>query len=37
MIDTAHHLGEEQLIEALLVAGGTLSVALVAASTRIGG
>jgi hypothetical protein len=31
----AHHLGEDQLIQALLGAGGTLSVALVAASTRL--
>ena len=32
MIVMAHHLGEDQLIQALLGAGGTLSVALVAAS-----
>jgi hypothetical protein len=31
----ANHLGEDQLIQALLGAGGALSVALVSASTRI--
>ena len=34
MIVIAHHLGEDQLIQALLGAWGTLSVALVAPSTR---
>jgi hypothetical protein len=34
MIVMAHHLGEDQLIQALLGAGGTLSVALIAASTK---
>jgi hypothetical protein len=35
MIVMAHHLGEEQLIQMLLGAGGTLSLALVVASTRL--
>jgi hypothetical protein len=35
MIVIAHHLGEDPLIQALLGAGRTLSVALVAPSTRV--
>jgi hypothetical protein len=35
MIVMAHHLGDDQGIQALLGGGGTLSVALVAASTRV--
>jgi hypothetical protein len=37
MIVMGHHLGEEQAIKALLGAGWTMSVALIAASTRVGG
>jgi hypothetical protein len=35
MIVMAHHLGEDQLTQALLGARRTMSVALVAASTRV--